>query len=43
MNSSKQIESSIDQVCLQRLNSPDFAIKQSFFDKLLYLFKGAAK
>lgn len=43
MNNSKQAEISLDQICLQRLNSPDFAIKQSFFDKLLYLFKGAAK
>lgn len=42
MNKTIQVQTRLDQICFQRLTSPDFAHKQSLFDKLLRLLKGAA-
>ncbi|WP_264753062.1 hypothetical protein [Acinetobacter bereziniae] len=42
MNNSPTVQSFLDKICLQRLTAPDFAQKQSLFDKLLHLIKGAA-
>lgn len=42
MNNNLTAQNSLDEICYQRLTAPDFAQKQSLFDKLLHLMKGAA-
>lgn len=42
MQINTQAQTRLDEICVQRLTSPDFAHKQSLFDKLLHLLKGAA-
>lgn len=42
MQNNTQAQTRLNEICVQRLTSPDFAQKPSLFDRLLHLLKGAA-
>ncbi|WP_373351038.1 hypothetical protein [Acinetobacter bereziniae] len=43
MNNYLMAQNSLDEICYQRLTSPDFAQKQSFKKRLIHWVKGGAK
>lgn len=43
MNKTIQVQTRLDQICFQRLISPDFAQKPSFKSRLIRWVKGGAK
>ncbi|WP_272482697.1 hypothetical protein [Acinetobacter tandoii] len=43
MNKTIQAQTRLDQICFQRLTSPDFAQKLSFKSRIIHWMKGGAK